>query len=77
MRATEFVDSYFDAWNHCDPKGVADHLAADGIYCDIPANVRRTHNELITSLNEFFSASRHHYQLKKKPKHPIKLLFLL
>lgn len=63
MRAAEFVDSYFDAWNHCDPKGVADHLAADGIYCDIPENVQRTHGELITSLNEFFSKYRHHYQL--------------
>jgi hypothetical protein len=51
MRATEFVESYFDAWNHRDPKGVADHLAADGIYCDIPENARRSHDELITSLS--------------------------
>jgi len=52
MRATEFVESYFDAWNHRDPKGVADHLAADGIYCDIPENARRSHDELITSLSD-------------------------
>ncbi len=46
MRATDFVESYFDAWNHRDPKAVADHLAADGIYCDIPENAQRTHDEV-------------------------------
>ncbi len=63
MRATEFVDSYFDAWNHRDAKGVADHLTADGIYCDIPENVQRSHDELITSLSDFFSNYRHRYEL--------------
>jgi len=63
MRATEFVESYIDAWNHRDPKGVADHLAADGIYCDIPENVQRSHDELITSLGEFFSKHRDRYEL--------------
>jgi len=63
MRATEFVESYFDAWNHRDPKGVADHLAANGIYCDIPANEQRSHDELITSLSRFFAENRHRYEL--------------
>ncbi len=63
MRAAAFVDSYFDAWNHCDPKGVADHLTADGTYCDIPEHVQRTHDELVTSLSEFFSHYQHHYEL--------------
>ena len=63
MRATAFVDSYFDAWNHCDPKGVADHLTADGIYCDIPENIQRSHDELITALTDFFSHYRHRYEL--------------
>ena len=63
MHATEFVESYIDAWNHRDPKGVADHLAADGIYCDIPENVQRTHDELITTLNDFFSEHQHRYEL--------------
>ncbi len=63
MRATAFVDSYFDAWNHCDPKGVADHLTADGIYCDIPENVQRSHDELVTSLTEFFCHYQHRYVL--------------
>jgi AraC-like DNA-binding protein len=63
MHATEFVHSYIDAWNHRDPKGVADHLTADGIYCDIPENVQRTRDELITSLTDFFSSDRHRYEL--------------
>lgn len=63
MHATDFVESYFDAWNHRDPKGVADHLAADGIYCDIPENVQRSHDELISSLSEFFLQYRHRYEL--------------
>ncbi len=63
MRATKFVESYFDAWNHSDPKGVADHLTADGIYTDIPANVQRSHDELIKSLSDIFSNYRHRYEL--------------
>ena len=63
MRATDFVESYLDAWNHRDPKGVADHLTADGIYCDIPDNVQLSHDELITNLKDFFSNFRHRYEL--------------
>ncbi len=63
MRATRFVESYFDAWNHHDPKGVADHLTADGVYCDIPENTRRSHDEMITSLTDFFSDHLHRYEL--------------
>lgn len=63
MRATEFVESYIDAWNHHDPKGVADHLTADGIYCDIPENVQRSHDELITHVVDFCSKYRHRYDL--------------
>ena len=63
MRATKFVKSYIDAWNHRDPEGVADHLTADGIYRDIPENVQSTHDELVTSLNNFFSEHRHRYEL--------------
>lgn len=63
MRTTRFVESYFDAWNHRDPKGVADHLTADGIYCDIPRNEQRSHDELITDLTDFFSNYPHRYEL--------------
>lgn len=63
MRAVEFVESYFDAWNHRDPVAVADHLATNGLYCDVPENVQRTHDELIVSLRHFFSNYRHRYEL--------------
>ena len=63
MHAAEFVESYIDAWNHRDPIGVADHLSADGIYCDIPENVQSTRDELISSLVVFFSNHRHRYEL--------------
>lgn len=63
MRASQFVESYMDAWNHRDPKGVADHLTADGIYRDIPLNTQRSHDELITSLTDFFSCNLDHYEL--------------
>ena len=63
MHATEFVESYFDAWNHRDAKAVADHLAVDGLYCDIPQNVEQSHDELIVSLGDFFSTHRNQYEL--------------
>jgi len=63
MQAGKFVASYFDAWNHNDPEGVANHLASDGIYIDMPENIRRTHDELIVTLNEFFNEFPHHYEL--------------
>ena len=63
MHATRFVESYFDAWNDRDSRGVADHLAADGIYCDIPENEQRSHDELITSLNDSFAHDRYRYEL--------------
>jgi AraC-like DNA-binding protein len=62
MLAAEFVESYIDAWNHRDPKGVADHLTADGVYLDIPQKVQRSHDELITSLSDFFAESRQEYE---------------
>ena len=63
MRTVDFVDSYFDAWNHHDPKGVADHLAANGVYLDVPENAQRSHDELIESLSAFFVNHAHRYEL--------------
>lgn len=63
MHAAEFVESYFDAWNHRDPVAVADHLTANGLYCDVPENVQRTHDELIVTLSDFFANYRHRYEL--------------
>ena len=63
MRATEFVRSYIDAWNHSDAKGVAEHLATNGTYYDIPTHSQFSKNELVTSLTDFFALDDHHYQL--------------
>ena len=63
LHATKFVESYFDAWNHCEPEGVADHLTADGIYLDVPQNIERTHDELIVTLHDFFSDFPGRYEL--------------
>lgn len=63
MRTAKFVESYFDAWNHGDPEGVADHLTADGVYVDVPQNIERTHDELIVTLHDFFSEFPGRYEL--------------
>lgn len=63
MRTKNFVDSYFDAWNERDPKAVAEHLSADGTYCDIPENTERNQDQLVASLDSFFSNFRHRYRL--------------
>jgi AraC-like DNA-binding protein len=63
MQAAKFVKSYVKAWNRNDPERVAGHLAANGIYHDVPANVRRTHDELIVTLNDFFLDFPHHYEI--------------
>jgi len=63
MRKTEFVESYFDAWNHRDPKGIADHLSADGTYRDVPENIQISPDELIINLADFFADFRHRYEL--------------
>jgi AraC-like DNA-binding protein len=63
VRATEFVESYFDAWNHSDAKGVADHLIQNGTYCDIPTNEQHSGEDLVVILTNFFASERNHYQL--------------
>ena len=63
MRAVEFVQSYFDAWNHSDAKGVAEHLAKNGTYCDIPTNQQHSRDDLVANLVGFFAYEQHHYQL--------------
>jgi len=63
MRKSEFVESYFDAWNHRDPEGVAAHLSAEGTYRDIPECVQISAEQLIINLDEFFANFRHRYEL--------------
>ncbi len=63
MHAAEIVESYIDAWNHRDPRGVASHLAKDGIYIDVPAKERHTRSQLVNMLSEFFSHEHNRYEL--------------
>lgn len=63
MRATKFVKSYFDAWNHGDAQRVAGHLVAEGTYCDIPAHQQYSRDELVANLIAFFAHDRHQYEL--------------
>jgi len=63
MRSTDFVDSYLEAWNHQNPVGVADHLANNGLYVDVPEHTSRTRNELVASLYGFFAEFQHRYEL--------------
>lgn len=63
MHARQFLDSYLDAWNHHSPEDVAGHLACNGIYYDIPEHAKRTHDELVGSLCQFFERYRHQYEL--------------
>ena len=63
MHSSKFVESYFAAWNHFDPKGVADHLAVHGTYCDVPENQQHSRDELVTYLTDFFARDRRRYEL--------------
>ena len=63
VRTADFVQSYFDAWNHRDPEAVAHHLAAEGTYLDVPDNEQSSRDELIVDLHQFFADFRHRYEL--------------
>jgi len=63
MQATDFVESYINAWNCNDPRRVAEHLTDDGVYHDVRAKIQRTRDEWIVSLNDFFAEFPHHYEL--------------
>lgn len=63
MSVAEFVESYFDAWNHGDARRVADHLTANGTYCDIPVKQQHSRDELVAYLNDFFAYDNHQYEL--------------
>jgi AraC-like DNA-binding protein len=63
MQAGKFVASYFDAWNHRDPEGVASHLSGNGIYCDVPLHEQHSHDDWIESLAAFFEEHRQRYEL--------------
>jgi AraC-like DNA-binding protein len=61
--AVEFVESYFDAWNHQDAKCIAEHLAVNGTYCDIPKQKQLSGDDLIADLADFFAHDHNRYEL--------------
>jgi AraC-like DNA-binding protein/nuclear transport factor 2 (NTF2) superfamily protein len=63
LRAAKFVESYFDAWNDHDARLVADHLTADGTYCDIPDRQQHSRDELLATLTGFFASNNQRYEL--------------
>jgi AraC-like DNA-binding protein len=63
MHALELVQSYFDAWNHSDAKGVAEHLDKNGTYIDIPVHKEHNRKDLIANLTDFFASKNHRYDL--------------
>lgn len=63
MRAVEFVQSYFDAWNHSDAEGVAEHLVKNGTYSDIPQHQQLSRDDLVVYLTNFFAKEHRRYQM--------------
>jgi AraC-like DNA-binding protein len=63
MRAEDFVESYFEAWNLRDAKSVADHLSPDGTYFDITTKNQFTHDDLVKSLSKSFYHEKNQYEL--------------
>ncbi|MEP6389504.1 MAG: helix-turn-helix domain-containing protein [Halioglobus sp.] len=63
MLTSEFVESYFDAWNRHDPKQVADHLSRGGMYFDIPSQQVIAQEELVSHLRDYFRQDTHCYTL--------------
>jgi AraC-like DNA-binding protein len=63
MISSDFVSSYFDAWNDHDAAAVADHLARGGTYCDMPFQRQLARAELIAHLKEYFARDNCRYQL--------------
>jgi AraC-like DNA-binding protein len=63
MNAAEFVASYFKAWNKQDSRAIADHLAENGTYLDIPVHQHMSREQLIAHLNELFKLETNIYEL--------------
>lgn len=63
MQPAEFVASYLDAWNRMDSRAIADHLAENGTYLDIPDQHNMSRQELIEHLDELFQEDANYYEL--------------
>ncbi len=63
MHARDFVKSYIEAWNRHDAQAIADHLAENGRYLDIPIHQNLSRAELIEHLKELFAEDDYIYEL--------------
>ena len=63
MHTADFVTSYFDAWNKQDSKAIAQHLAENGTYLDVPENRHLCREQLIEQLDELFELETNVYEL--------------
>lgn len=63
MRAADFVASYFDAWNQQDAQAIADHLAENGTYLDIPVQQHMSREQLVQHLNDSFELETNFYEV--------------
>lgn len=63
MRAEEFVESYFEAWNLRDAQSVANHLSPNATYFDIPTKNQLTRDDLVESLSKSFYHEKNQYEL--------------
>jgi AraC-like DNA-binding protein len=63
MHAAEFVSSYIDAWNRQDAQAIADHLAENGTYLDIPLHQNMPREQLVAYLDEQFELETNRYEL--------------
>jgi len=63
MKAADFVASYLDAWNRQDSRAIAEHLAENGTYLDIPDQQNMGREELAAHLDELFLQETNYYEL--------------
>jgi AraC-like DNA-binding protein/ketosteroid isomerase-like protein len=63
VQAAKFVASYLDAWNRHDAVAVAEHMAENGTYLDVPDQQNMSREELLAHLEELFHKETNFYQL--------------
>ena len=63
MQAAQFINSYLDAWNHFDARGVAAFMSSQGMYLDRRHHEKYSRPALIQYLHDLFTREKHLYQL--------------
>jgi AraC-like DNA-binding protein/ketosteroid isomerase-like protein len=63
MQAAKFVRSYLDAWNRHDAQAVAEHMAENGTYLDVPDQKNMSREQLLAHLEKLFNQDTNFYEL--------------